>query len=164
MYCNECGKHNPEDSKFCQSCGAKIVKVSEHKTDNHTHIESSSSVTENKNTTHDNKKVKAGLEGWLALIGLGLIVSPFITGYNLYGYFPLFNQTYNIPGYMTLLQFEFVISSGILLLNLYVLYLYFKRKRNFPRYYIIYLIGTAIFVSLDHLLLASLAAPTPEQQ
>lgn len=23
MYCPECGKHNPEDSKFCQHCGAK---------------------------------------------------------------------------------------------------------------------------------------------
>jgi hypothetical protein len=25
MYCNNCGKHNPEDSKFCQYCGKKIV-------------------------------------------------------------------------------------------------------------------------------------------
>lgn len=30
MYCNNCGKHNPEGSKFCQSCGAKMVKVSDN--------------------------------------------------------------------------------------------------------------------------------------
>ncbi len=35
MYCNNCGKHNPEDSKFCQSCGAKMIKASdEHKPEN----------------------------------------------------------------------------------------------------------------------------------
>src|SRR6266536_3510319 len=25
MYCRKCGKHNPEDSKFCKHCGAKIA-------------------------------------------------------------------------------------------------------------------------------------------
>lgn len=25
MYCSNCGKHNPEDSKFCQFCGAKLA-------------------------------------------------------------------------------------------------------------------------------------------
>jgi len=31
MYCNNCGKHNPEDSKFCQVCGAKLNGQSESK-------------------------------------------------------------------------------------------------------------------------------------
>src|SRR6266567_3338251 len=33
MYCNNCGKHNPEDSKFCKHCGEKIAEenVSETK-------------------------------------------------------------------------------------------------------------------------------------
>ncbi len=26
MYCNNCGKHNHENSKFCQYCGTKLVK------------------------------------------------------------------------------------------------------------------------------------------
>ncbi len=33
MYCNNCGKHNPEDSKFCKSCGEKLVKISEQEAD-----------------------------------------------------------------------------------------------------------------------------------
>lgn len=28
MYCNKCGKHNTEDSKFCQFCGTKLAKIS----------------------------------------------------------------------------------------------------------------------------------------
>lgn len=31
MYCNNCGKHNPEDSKFCKSCGKELVKISDSK-------------------------------------------------------------------------------------------------------------------------------------
>jgi hypothetical protein len=27
MYCPECGKHNPEDSKFCQHCGVKFDEL-----------------------------------------------------------------------------------------------------------------------------------------
>lgn len=47
MYCNNCGKHNPEDSKFCQSCGAKMIKVSEgHKPENVKEHESVGSVKE----------------------------------------------------------------------------------------------------------------------
>ncbi len=28
MYCSSCGKHNSEDSKFCQYCGSKLTKIS----------------------------------------------------------------------------------------------------------------------------------------
>jgi len=40
MYCSNCGKKNPKDSKFCQFCGIKygrsetVDKSSEHKTTN----------------------------------------------------------------------------------------------------------------------------------
>lgn len=28
MYCSKCGKHNTEDSKFCQYCGTELAKIS----------------------------------------------------------------------------------------------------------------------------------------
>lgn len=60
MYCNNCGKHNPKDSKFCQSCGAKIEKVGEeHKSHpvevNHTTSKETDSTSKQKkksNYTH----------------------------------------------------------------------------------------------------------------
>lgn len=33
MYCNYCGKHNPEGSKFCKNCGEKLVKMTEVEAD-----------------------------------------------------------------------------------------------------------------------------------
>lgn len=165
MYCNNCGKHNPQDSKFCKYCGSEIKKVStEHKDDNQSKDEISSSSSEDKHSKNKDEKGKTPFSGWLALVGLGLIVTPIIQGYGLFGYFPLFNQTYDIPGYMTLLQLEFVASIVIIIASLYVLYLYFKKNINFPKYYIIFLIATAVYTVIDHLFLGSLTAPTPEQQ
>jgi len=37
MYCNNCGKHNPEGSKFCQHCGIKFNE--HHATSEHTQVE-----------------------------------------------------------------------------------------------------------------------------
>jgi len=122
------------------------------------------SSTKNNNITQAKQKVDAGLGGWLALVGLGLIVGPFYTVSNIYGYFPLFNKTYNVPGYLPLLQFEFVIMIAFFLANIYLLYLYFKKNIKFPKYYVTYLIATAVFAIVDYILLNSLVAPTPEQQ
>ena len=163
MYCNNCGKHNPENSKFCKSCGSKIINMSEENEIVDTRSKDNSS-TKNNNITQAKQKVDAGLGGWLALVGLGLIVGPFYTVSNIYGYFPLFNKTYNVPGYLPLLQFEFVIMIAFFLANIYLLYLYFKKNIKFPKYYVTYLIATAVFAIVDYILLNSLVAPTPEQQ
>lgn len=175
MYCSNCGKHNSEDSKFCQSCGSKIIRVSTgRKTSNHAQIKAiaephaeatvTSSQTKDKNTTQNNKKVNAGLGGWLFFVGLGLIAVPFFQGPNILRYLSLLNQTYNIPGYMMLLRFEFVASIAIFIASIYLLFLYFKKNIKFPKYYIIFLIGTAAYTIIDYLSLASLVTPTPEQQ
>lgn len=33
MYCNNCGKHNPKDSNFCQHCGKEIISTTEKPSD-----------------------------------------------------------------------------------------------------------------------------------
>lgn len=163
MYCNNCGKHNPEDSKFCKSCGSKIIRVSSDKnTDNQ--AEAGLQETENNTPSPKNEKVKAGLTGWLALVGLGLIVNPLLQGYSLLGYLPYFSQTSDIPGYMGLLQLEFVASIILTIAGIYLLVLYLKKNVNFPKYYITYLISSSVYVIIDHLILASLTAPTLELQ
>lgn len=165
MYCNKCGKHNPEDSKFCKYCGSKIINVvMENKTDNKSQIEVSSSEQENKKTIQNNEKVKAGLHGWLALAGLGLILSMFLTAYGLLPYFQYLNLKIDIPGYSTLLQFEFIAGITYVVISIYLIYLYFKKNIKFRKYYIVFLIATILYSILDYIFLASLTAPTPEQQ
>lgn len=155
MYCNNCGKHNSHDSEFCKYCGAKITRV--HLTDsspqNHT----------NPNTSVQTKELE-GLNGWLALVGVGLILIPIIQGYGLLEYFPLFEQSYEIPGYMTLLIMEFVATILIILTSCYLIYLYLKKKSKFPHYYIIFLSCITLYTIVDYILLATLIAPYPEQQ
>lgn len=159
MYCNKCGKHNPEGSKFCKHCGAEIIKVSaEYKDDNLAQSEVKPSITES------TEKAKPGFTGWLALVGLGLIIGLFMQGYGALEYLPLLSETYNIPGYLTLLQLEFVGSIIFTVATAYLLYLYFKKNEKFPKYYFIFLIVSIGYVILDHLLLASLSAPTQELQ
>lgn len=163
MYCNNCGKHNPEGSKFCQHCGFKIEHIEERRSSSkHNKVQSSEQT--NSKVEENNNTVKAGLNGWLAVVGLGLILTLLIQGYGLFGYFPLFNQTYDIPGYVGLLQFEFVMALAITMASIYLLYLYFKKNKKFPKFYITFLIVNAVYVTLDHIILASLTAPTPEQQ
>ncbi len=159
MYCNNCGKHNPEDSKFCKYCGAEIVSVSaDHKADSRAQSEVKPSEAE------PTGKNKAGLTGWLALVGLGLIVGVFIQGYGVLEYLPLLSEVYEIPGYSTLLQLEFLCSIIFTGFTAYLLYLYLKKNEKFPKYYFVFLIASIIYVILDHLFLASLSAPTTELQ
>lgn len=165
MYCNECGKYNSKGSKFCQHCGKKLLReIEEDKITKESTKELDTSSDENEPVKESKGKVDAGLGGWLALVGLGLIINPFFYGYQTLSYFPLFNQTYDIPGYLTLLQFEFLIMFASFALSVYLLILYFKKKIKFPKYYILFLIGSAIWVVIDHIFLASLSPQTAQEQ
>lgn len=160
MYCNNCGKRNPTDSNFCKYCGSEMIKVSTEKNE---------VSAQNKDDTKSSKKdyagkTKPGLSGWLALVGLGLIIGLLLQGYGVLEYVPLLADTYNIPGYLTLLQIEFFVSTIFTLVTAYLLYLYFKKNINFPKYYVSFLIASIVYVILDHLFLASLSAPTQELQ
>jgi hypothetical protein len=165
MYCNNCGKHNSDDSKFCKSCGSKITRVSiEHKSEVEKHTQNNSPVVDSNKSTEESEKINAGLGGWLALVGLGLIVTPFIEGYSTYEYFPLLEQVYDIPSLKSLLWFEFFGGIATIVVSIYLLYLYFKKNINFPKYYIIYLVAITTFAVLDYIFLASIRTATLEQQ
>jgi len=151
MYCTKCGTETKNNNNFCENCGEKVFR-------------------EKKNLEKDGefkkeiKNNKPGLTGWLALIGLGLIIGFFKEGYGLFQYFSLLSTSYAIPGFTSLLQFEFIGSTAFVILNSYILFLYFKKNRKFPKNYIIYLIYPVIFSVIDLILLGSLSFPTQEQK
>lgn len=56
MYCSSCGKHNSEDSKFCQFCGTKLAKISTKvKSVDETKIEKGFSQEESKESSFKGK-------------------------------------------------------------------------------------------------------------
>lgn len=157
MYCNNCGKHNPQDSKFCKSCGSEIKKVStEDKDDSYvqSEVKPSESI----------EKTKAGLTGWVAIVGLGLIIGLFMQGYEVLGSLSLLTDTYNIPGLFTLIQLEFIVSIIFTIATAYLLYLYLRKNEKFPEYYFVFLMVSIIYVILDYSFAASLNTPTQEMK
>ncbi len=165
MYCSNCGKHNSEGSKFCEHCGSQLIKDSaENKSVSQAKAVVDPPKTENKEPLPKDKKVNAGLGGWLALVGLGMIVGVVWQSYSIFGYFSYLSNTYTIPGYSSLLWFEFLIGVAFIGSLVYLIYLYFKKKKNFPKYYVFYLIASIVFALLDWLWVASLQAPTQELQ
>jgi hypothetical protein len=164
MYCNNCGKPNPEGSNFCKSCGSQIVKVSKSGKTESINEAKADQPNINNRSEPQKKEVKAGLTGWLALVGLGLIVNPLIQGYSLLGSIPLLTETFDIPGYTNIIWIEFIVSITLVFLGIYLLIQYLKKKTIFPKHYVIFLIFSAIYVVFDHALMSSLVAPTIEQQ
>ena len=149
IHCAECNIENLIEAKFCKNCGTDITRVATEKNDE---------------TKKENKNSKPGLTGWLALIGLGLIIGFFREAYGSFEYFSLLSTPYDVPGFTSLLQFEFIGSIAFVIFNSYVLYLYFKKNRKFPKNYVIYLIYPIVFSVVDLIWLGSLTFPTQEQK
>ncbi len=148
IYCPKCGIGNSNKARFCKDCGEELTpKITEK---------------EGEIIEEGKKNDKTGLTGWVALIGLGLIIGFFRNGYGLFPYFSLMSTSYEIPGFTTLLQFEFICSIAFLFFIGYVLYLYFKKSIKFPKYYIIFLVYPIIFSLIDIIWLGSLSFTTQE--
>ena len=75
--------------------------------------------------------VKSGLGGWLILVGLGVIISPF---YILFG---------------LLIWMEIVVNLIIFLCSIYLIFLFFAKKTFFPKFYIWFVFGSLAFVIVD---------------
>jgi len=164
MYCNKCGKQNPPNSNFCKYCGAKIETSS-----NTEFSQSLSDQDKNSQDVEDSKnkrkkEMSAGLTGWLAILGLGLIVGLIIQIYSLTQYGPLFEFEDVFPALHTAIQFEFIFTIIFVVIQIILLALYLSKHKNFPKLYIYFLLGSVTFNVLDHLFLMSLTAPTQEIQ
>jgi hypothetical protein len=97
-----------------------------------------------------------GLSGWLILVGLGLVVSPFvILGTTLSVNLPFLSDSkYQAfltghPGVAALIVFE-VITNIVFVIGLAALnFLFFTKRRAFPTYMILYLAAHFVVIFLD---------------
>ena len=102
-----------------------------------------------------------GLGGWLVLVGLGILLSPFKIAFQ--AFFPLYpayangslaavttpgNVAYD-PLWAPILLGEFCYNFGLVIAWIYIAYLFFGKRTQFPRHYIILLVTTATFILLD---------------
>ena len=97
-------------------------------------------------TLLDADKHLEGLSGWLILVGLGLVLSPFIIlrGVIATNYPLLMNAKYqpfleSHPALHGLILFEIASNLCFVAVDCALLYLFFKKKRSFPTYMILYM-------------------------
>jgi hypothetical protein len=99
--------------------------------------------------------------GWLILIALSVLISPVRLSYGIYSlYFPLFTD-----GTMTLLMdatseyydfhlamliiVETILNLVMLFASLYMAYLFFKRRSLLPKFYIVFVVSSLVFITVD---------------
>lgn len=145
MYCTKCGKKLREGVNFCTHCGQKIEQSSIN------------------NVAHAEKSNDQQIGGWLILPAIGLIITPLWSLYTFFTeYIPMFSDgtwelltnsdsAYFISGFSSLIMFEIFFQAVFCLFVLYVAFLFFTRKEKLPRLYILYLVGSLIFVVIDYM-------------
>jgi hypothetical protein len=97
-----------------------------------------------------------GLSGWLILVGLGLVISPFaILATTLSTHLPFFSDSRyqaflaSHLGLAALIDFE-VITNIVFVIGLVALnYLFFTKRRSFPTYMILYLASHFAVILMD---------------
>jgi hypothetical protein len=102
-----------------------------------------------------------GLGGWLILIGIGVVLAPFLLAFQLYQFYLPFFQSPEVydafnpssESYVAWLRelvvVEVVFNIGLFIAALFNLYGYFRCKRWFPKLYQTVLIASAIFLLGD---------------
>lgn len=120
----------------------------------------------------DNKEL-VGINGWLLLVGFGIIVSPIFIVYSIYPmYAEIFStgtwdvlttpgtEAYN-PLWGVVLLGEIAVNISIVLTWFYIAYLFFTKNHSFPKWYIGILIFTVLFILLDALAIKAIIPEEP---
>jgi len=143
--CDKCGADLEQNAKFCTNCGEKVSE---------------------KTIEQQSAKQYEGLGGWLILVGIGVVLSPFRILADISKiYLPIFkdgtwdaltdptSEVYN-SSFSILLTGEIVFNSIMILVSFYMIYLFFAKKKLFPKFYIWTLIISFIFIILDALVVS----------
>lgn len=102
-----------------------------------------------------------GLGGWLILVGIGVVLSPFQVVFLLSTtFYPIFTDgswelltkptsEFFTPHLAQILVFEISINLIILTASLHLIFLFFRKQRNFPKVYIGIVVFNFTFILLD---------------
>jgi len=109
---------------------------------------------------NENERLQ-GLEGWLVLVGIGVVISPLRLVFMLLTlYVPMFTdgtwealttvgaEKYH-PLWAPLLIGEVVFNTGFILVSCYLAYLFFTKRKFFPLLFIYVVLASVLFIPLD---------------
>lgn len=103
---------------------------------------------------NDNNKLK-GLRGWLVLVGLILVVRPFVLAYQAGAmYYPIFTDgTFEVLNayhqlLVPLLVLEVVFNLLLVLSSFYLIFLFFSKSYLFPKVYMAIAMATVTYILL----------------
>ena len=109
----------------------------------------------------EEEKQLSGLGGWLALVGLGILISPIrILILLVPTFIEVFSgDTWSIlttpgndvysPYWAPILLSEIAVNSAIIIAWIYIGYLFFKKKKSFPKWYIGIILFTFVYTIFD---------------
>jgi len=146
MYCSECGKKVSKNAKFCNHCGQKVDdnKMQEVAQQETSQVATNFTTSEkNKKGVNQNKQKLEGFSGWLALFGLGILVTPISIFFSTI----IESQSYDSWG----IFLNILIIMGYIWLN----YLMIKKKKIFKKWFIRIGISQIILVGLITLVINS---------
>jgi serine/threonine protein kinase len=122
--------------------------------------------------TAEEKKLE-GLGGWLIVVGIGIIISPFRIVTQVFSVYPeIFSngswaalttpgtEAYN-PLWAPIICGEMVINGGLVLASIFSAFLFFSKKKIFPKWYIGTSIFSLAFVVVDALVVKSVMPDVP---
>jgi hypothetical protein len=106
------------------------------------------------------------LGGWLVLVGIGIVISPFRLVAHLFSaYSSVFSngawEILTTPGteaysplWAPLVYGEIAVNGGLVLVTTYIAFLFFSRKKIFPKWYIGTLLFNLLFIFADALVVS----------
>lgn len=111
-----------------------------------------------------------GIGGWLVLPALGLIITPFRMGFQLFndvlpaltpetwnGLTKPESPTYH-PLWGTLIGFEVIANMALFVFTLWLTWLFFTKSKRVPKLFIAWLLSLAAVQTIDYLLVAQISA------
>ncbi|MDR3726973.1 MAG: DUF2569 family protein [Terracidiphilus sp.] len=139
--CSNCASEIPDGFPSCAACGTKIGAVAPAQL-----------TTPLFSTVEDME----GLSGWLVLVGIGLVVSPFVMLYTIltvnlpfladHRYQPYLSSH---PAFAALAIFEVITNIIFITSVLALAYLFFTKRKAFPTFMILYLATQCCVIVFD---------------
>lgn len=162
--CSSCGAENKDEAKFCKNCGQRLMKEESEQ------FEIVDRTIEHSNPGIDmsTKEEYSSIGGWLILVGIGVVVSPFRLLIELFNiYLPIFKDgtwealtTYGSEAYNEAFSYlligEIVFNFLLMLASMYLIYLFFAKKYLFPKLYIWIILISLVMIPLDSFFVSSI--------